>query len=81
MKLLMAMAMDTTLGVTSATRCEVPMEKVAAGERSGIATARTVVVRDEAAWQALWNEAATRKPIPKVDFAKRMLVGVRRAGK
>ena len=76
MKFLTAMALIATLGIPGVAHSEVPMEKVATGERSGIAEARTVVVRDEAAWQALWNEAATRNPLPKIDFAKRMLVGV-----
>ena len=52
-KLLAALALLTTLGVSGMARSEVTMDKLAAGERSGIATARTVIVRDEAAWQAL----------------------------
>jgi hypothetical protein len=76
MKFLTAMALMAALGISGVVRSEVPMEKVATGERSGIAEARTVVVRDEVAWQALWNEVAIRKPIPTIDFAKRMLVGV-----
>ena len=75
-KLLAAMALLTTLGVSGMARSEVTMDKLAAGERSGIATARTVIVRDEAAWQALWNEAAIRSPMPKIDFTQRMIVGI-----
>jgi hypothetical protein len=76
MKLMKALALIATLGIAGGAHSEVPMEQVAAGEQSGISTARMVVIRDEAAWQALWDEAAIRKPIPKIDFAKRMLVGV-----
>lgn len=52
------------------------MEKVAGGERSGIAVPRQVIVRSEAEWQKLWSELGSRQVIPKVDFQTRMVVGV-----
>lgn len=76
MKIAMATVLLAALGVAGAARSELTMEKVAAGERSNIAVALEVVVRTEAEWQQLWNEHAPRQPIPKVDFAARMIVGV-----
>jgi hypothetical protein len=70
------MALITTLGVSGIAPSGVTMDKLAAGERSGIATARTVVVRDEAAWHTLRNEAAIRTPMPNIDFTQRMIVGI-----
>ncbi len=45
--------------------------------RSGITEQRDVVVRDEAAWAALWAEHAGKEAVlPKIDFSKEMVVGV-----
>ncbi|KFI05547.1 hypothetical protein JN27_20910 [Massilia sp. BSC265] len=45
--------------------------------RTGIHAPRNVVVRDEAAWTALWSEHAGKDvPLPKIDFSKKMVVGV-----
>lgn len=76
MKVMIAAALLAALGVIGVARSEVPMQKVAAGERSGISIARQVVVRSEAEWQQLWHRHASRQPIPKVDFAASMVVGV-----
>lgn len=44
---------------------------------SHIVAARTAVVRDAAAWQGLWTEhAGVEAPLPPVDFAKDMVIGV-----
>ncbi|MEH6436732.1 protease complex subunit PrcB family protein [Massilia sp. DD77] len=47
---------------------------------SGVATAREVVIKDQAAWSALWAEhTRNRVPapaLPEVDFSSQMLVGV-----
>jgi hypothetical protein len=43
---------------------------------SNIHEARTVVVKDEAAWTRLWNEHAPDRARPAVDFASHMVVGV-----
>ena len=72
----MTMTLMVAFGAVSVAHSEVPMEKVAAGERSGIAAARQVVVRSEAEWQQLWSELGSRQAIPKVDFDSRMVVGV-----
>jgi hypothetical protein len=72
----MTMAALLAFGIVSAAHAEVSMEKVAAGERGGIAAARQVVVRSEAEWQQLWSELGSRQAIPKVDFEARMVVGV-----
>ena len=73
--LVMAAAMAVALGGSTA-HSEVPMEKVAASERSGVAEARQVVVRSEAQWQQLWDEIAPRRPKPQVDLTARMIIGV-----
>ena len=75
-KLPVTLALITALVISGIARSELSMDKVAAGERSGIASTRTVVVRDEAALRALWNEAAIRLPLPKIDFTQRMIVGI-----
>lgn len=43
---------------------------------SKIAQPRQVVVRDAAAWAALWAEHGQARPLPEVDFSRHMLVGV-----
>ena len=46
------------------------------GELSGIDAPRQVVVRDRAAWAALWREHAPERTPPAVDFTRAMVVGV-----
>lgn len=41
---------------------------------SGVKTARAVVVKDQAAWLALWNEHAPRTTAPAVDFTRHMVI-------
>lgn len=57
----------------------VPFETVDQGDHSGIRGERRVVVRDGAAWAALWAEhGAGRTPppeLPEVDFSREMVVG------
>lgn len=53
---------------------------IARDQRSSIHTARTVLVRDGAAFAALWTEhnggRANPAPLPIVDFNKEMVIGV-----
>lgn len=50
--------------------------------RTAIHTERNVVVRDEAAWATLWAEhAGGEHPLPKIDFSKKMVIGVFRGPK
>lgn len=50
--------------------------------RTGIHEQRNVVVRDEAAWASLWAEhAGSEHALPKIDFSKKMVIGVFRGGK
>jgi hypothetical protein len=47
------------------------------GTRSGIGEARNVVVKDGAAWDALWAEhAGADAEVPAVDFDRQMVIGV-----
>lgn len=48
---------------------------------SGMAEAQNVVVRDAKAWETLWTQVNSKRgesapPLPPVDFAKQMVVGV-----
>lgn len=58
----------------------IAFSNVASSAFSGIKAPRQVVIRDQAAWQALWAEhgayAMPAPDLPKVDFARRMLVAV-----
>lgn len=53
-----------------------PVQVIAQGPLSDIATARHVVVRDAAAWRKLWHEHGVTKLPPEVDFSRNMVVGV-----
>jgi hypothetical protein len=46
------------------------------GDQSNIDDARQVLVRSEAEWTQLWQQHATGRPKPAVDFSKEMVVGV-----
>jgi hypothetical protein len=46
------------------------------GAESNIDDAKTVVVRDAAAWQKLWHGHAPNRALPAVDFSKEMVVAV-----
>jgi hypothetical protein len=58
----------------------IAFESVAKDRASGIVTPRQVVIKDQAAWQALWAEHGKSRipapPLPAVDFSRQMLVGV-----
>ncbi|MFC0250805.1 protease complex subunit PrcB family protein [Massilia consociata] len=75
--------------VVAVPRSDVPVEFVKAasdwtsfqsidsGTRSGVQTPRKLVVRDPAAWAALWREhAGGDAPVPKIDFGRQMVIGV-----
>jgi hypothetical protein len=48
-----------------------------AGAQTGVSGARTVVIKTEAEWAALWTaHAGQAKAAPRVDFSKEMVVGV-----
>lgn len=55
-----------------------PFETVDHGVHSGVREERRVVVRDEAAWRALWDEHVAGRvpepPLPSVDFTREMAV-------
>jgi hypothetical protein len=58
----------------------VAYETVARDNLSGVTARQTLVIRDQAAWDKLWSQhTAGRTPVPaapKVDFTRKMLVGV-----
>jgi hypothetical protein len=54
----------------------VPFTSVAQGQQSAIEERREVVVRSAAEWKALWKEHSPGDPLPEVDFAKSIVVGV-----
>lgn len=51
---------------------------IASGTASLITTTQNRVARDQAAWNSLWNEhlGAQKPPLPAVDFASEIVVGV-----
>lgn len=49
---------------------------VARGDQSNIDARREVVVRTQKEWTTLWREHDFDRPIPRVDFAKEMIVAV-----
>ena len=49
---------------------------VAKGDMSGQQTARQVIVRTTAEWQALWKEHSPTEKPPVVDFSTKMVVGL-----
>jgi hypothetical protein len=52
------------------------LRRLDSGTFSSIQKPRTVVVRDMETWQALWKEhRGGTLPLPKVDFAKEMVLG------
>jgi hypothetical protein len=59
---------------------QIAFERIAKDSFSGVTAKKNVVIKDEAAWERLWNEHSTgRNPapeLPKVDFANKMLVAV-----
>ena len=46
------------------------------GDQSNIDDAKQVLVRTEAEWTKLWQQHATGRPRPAVDFSKEMVVGL-----
>ena len=46
------------------------------GPQSQLDMPRQATVRSLAEWQTLWDRHAPGKPLPKVDFAREMIVGV-----
>jgi hypothetical protein len=47
------------------------------GSNSGVINTRSIVIRDQAAWNTLWREHnKSNVNIPTVDFSKNMLIGV-----
>jgi hypothetical protein len=53
-----------------------PMRTVARGDQSFIESERQVVARTAAEWSAVWQQHNPDQPVPPVDFAKEMVVGV-----
>lgn len=52
------------------------METIVRDNMSGIEDARQAVAKTEAEWLALWRAHNPAAPAPKVDFNKRIVVGV-----
>jgi PrcB C-terminal len=46
------------------------------GDQSNVDDAKQVLVRTEAEWTKLWQQHATGRPKPSVDFSKEMVVGL-----
>jgi hypothetical protein len=46
------------------------------GDQSNVDDAKQVLVKTEAEWTKLWQQHATGRPRPPVDFSKEMVVGL-----
>jgi len=46
------------------------------GDQSNVDDARQVLVRTDAEWTKLWQQHASDRPRPGIDFSKEMVVGV-----
>lgn len=53
-----------------------PLRTIDHGAMSNIEDARFVAIHDQAEWSALWRTHAPDKPLPQVDWAAEMVVGV-----
>ncbi|WP_157202166.1 hypothetical protein [Massilia sp. Root335] len=67
---------DADVDFIKAAATDVPFRTADATSLSDVRAARTVVVKDAAAWTRLWNEHAPGRAQPAVDFAADMVVGV-----
>lgn len=67
---------DADVAFTTVAATDVPFRTADATSLSDIHEARTVVVKDAAAWARLWSEHAPRRALPDVDFTANMVVGV-----
>jgi hypothetical protein len=67
---------DAEVAVNTVAGTDVLFQTADATSQSNIHEARTVVIKDEAAWTRLWNEHAPDRALPAVDFASHMVVGV-----
>ena len=55
---------------------QVSVETVAKGDASAQQTARQVVIRSDAEWQALWRMHSPDQPAPGVDFNNKTVIGI-----
>ncbi|HZV64303.1 MAG TPA: hypothetical protein VFG03_05250 [Telluria sp.] len=77
MQVLAVARSDAAVGFVNVAANALPFSVVEHSTRSNIGAARQVLVRDAAAWAALWKEhQGDAAPLPAVDFGKSMLVGV-----
>jgi hypothetical protein len=63
------------LALASAASAQAP-RTIEKGDQSNIDDAKQVVVRDAAAWRALWQQHSPDRPLPAVDFSKESVVAV-----
>jgi hypothetical protein len=59
-----------------ASGADLPFKTISQTSQSQVEEARTVVVKDAAAWERLWQYHAPQLPVPPVDFSTTMVVGV-----
>ncbi len=67
-------------GTTQAENTSIAFATVDADNYSGIAAAKTTVVKDASAWSALWSEHKKNMmpppALPAIDFSRQMVLGV-----
>ncbi|HZP48293.1 MAG TPA: protease complex subunit PrcB family protein [Vicinamibacterales bacterium] len=72
---LLALSCVSSLMMAAAANAQTP-RTIEKGEQSNIDDAKQVVVRDAAAWRALWQQHQPDRPPPAVDFAKESVVAI-----
>ena len=73
---MVAAVMMLAVSLTGGVLAPMSFTTIGQSEQSGVEQARQVVVRTPEEWKALWTEHAPGRPMPAVDFAKSMVIGV-----
>lgn len=75
MNLVETRRLDLPVEFVDVSKLRVAHELLATGQDSRIQQQRQLVVRDQQAWSALWNEH-TQANLPAIDFSKQMVVAI-----
>jgi hypothetical protein len=67
---------DAPVEFIASSGVDMPFKTISQTSNSKVEEARTVVVKDAAAWERLWAYHAPNEPVPAIDFSTTMVVGV-----
>jgi hypothetical protein len=65
---------DAPVEFTATAGTDIPLATIDHSQVSGVHTARNAIVKDQAAWEALWAEHHRSTVAPSVDFTRNMVV-------